>query len=144
MPTWAEFEILQAKFIELGVPTIVCDPRDLRFEDNRLTADGQAIDLVYRRVLINDILSRADDCRALTERIAARAVCVANTFRCKIPHKKAFFAVLTDERFADLFTADEQAAALRHVPWTRLVAEGRPDARRQGHRPRAAYPCEPP
>ncbi len=26
VPTWAEFEILQAKFIELGVPTIVCDP----------------------------------------------------------------------------------------------------------------------
>ena len=125
MPTWAEFEILQAKFIELGVPTIVCDPRDLRFEDNRLTADGQAIDLVYRRVLINDILSRADDCRALTEAYAARAVCVANTFRCKVPHKKAFFAVLTDERFADLFTADEQATAARHIPWTRLVAEGR-------------------
>ena len=124
VPTWAEFEILQAKFIELGVATIVCDPRDLRFEDNRLTADGQAIDLVYRRVLINDILSRADDCRALTEAYAARAVCVANTFRCKIPHKKAFFAVLTDERFADLFSADEQATALRHVPWTRLVAEG--------------------
>jgi len=125
VPTWAEFEILQAKFIELGVPTIVCDPRDLRFEDNRLTADGQAIDLVYRRVLINDILSRADDCRALTDAYAARAVCVANTFRCKVPHKKAFFAVLTDERFADLFTADEQVTALRHIPWTRLVAEGR-------------------
>ena len=30
VPTWAEFEILQAQFIELGVPTIVCDPRDLR------------------------------------------------------------------------------------------------------------------
>ena len=92
VPTWAEFEILQAKFIELGVPTIVCDPRDLRSSGDRLTADGQAIDLVYRRVLINDILSRADDCRALTDAYAARAVCVANTFRCKIPHKKAFFA----------------------------------------------------
>ena len=78
---------------------------------HRLTADGQAIDLVYRRVLINDIVSRADDCRALTEAYAARAVCVANTFRCKMPHKKAFFAVLTDERFADMFSADEQAIA---------------------------------
>ena len=132
VPTWAEFEILQAKFIELGVPTIVCDPRDLRFEDNRLTADGQAIDLVYRRVLINDILSRADDCRALTEAYAARAVCVANTFRCKIPHKKAFFAVLTDERFADLFTADEQATAAAPHP---LDAPGcRRRARREAAR----------
>ena len=78
--------------IELGVPTIVCDPRELEFEAARLRADGRAIDLVYRRVLINDILARPADCRALTEAYAARAVCVANTFRCKIPHKKAFFA----------------------------------------------------
>jgi uncharacterized circularly permuted ATP-grasp superfamily protein len=124
VPTWAEFEILQAKFIQLGVPTIVCDPRDLRFEDNRLTADGQAIDLVYRRVLINDILSRADDCRALTEAYAARAVCVANTFRCKIPHKKAFFAILTDQRYAHLFERADLDAIHGHVPWTRMVDAG--------------------
>src|SRR4029450_5991868 len=92
-------------------------------EDNRLTADGQAIDLVYRRVLISDILSRADDCRALTEAYAARSVCVANTFRCKIPHKKAFFAVLTDERNAALFSDEEREIIAAHVPWTRILAD---------------------
>jgi uncharacterized circularly permuted ATP-grasp superfamily protein len=51
-------------------------------------------------------------------------VCVANTFRCKIHHKNAFFAVLTDERFTSLFTDEERAIAHAHVPWTRLVAEG--------------------
>ena len=30
----------------------------------------------------------------LVDAYAARAVCVANTLRCKIAHKKAFFAVL--------------------------------------------------
>ena len=49
-------------------------------------------------MLINDIVARADECRALTDAYEQRAVCVANTFRCKIAHKKAFFAVLTDER----------------------------------------------
>ena len=124
VPTWPEFEMLQARFTALGVPTVVCDPRDLTFSDGALVAQGSRIDLVYRRVLINDILARPDECRALTDAYASRAVCVANTFRCKIPHKKAFFAVLTDERFADLFTADERATVARHVPWTRLVADG--------------------
>ena len=124
VPTWPEFEMLQARFTALGVPTVVCDPRDLTFSDGTLVAQGSRIDLVYRRVLINDILARPDECRALTDAYASRAVCVANTFRCKIPHKKAFFAVLTDERFADLFTADERATVARHVPWTRLVADG--------------------
>jgi hypothetical protein len=56
------------------------------------------IDLVYRRVLINDIVDRPDECAALVRAYEARAVCVANTFQCKLPHKKAFFAVLTDPR----------------------------------------------
>ena len=34
---------------------------------------------------------------------ASGAVCVANNFRCKIPHVKAFFAVLTDEKNARYF-----------------------------------------
>src|SRR4029078_1290846 len=105
VPTWPEFEMLQAHFRSLGVPTIVCAPRELEFSGDALSHDGTKIDLVYRRVLINDILSRPDDCKALIDAYAARAVCVANTFRCKIPHKKAFFAVLTDDRFADLFDA---------------------------------------
>jgi uncharacterized circularly permuted ATP-grasp superfamily protein len=49
---------------------------------------------------------------------------VANTFRCKIPHKKAFFAVLTDPRWGHLFTADEHALIAAHVPWTRLLTAG--------------------
>ena len=123
VPTWAEFEIIQARFEQLGVPTVVVDPRELEFDGRSLVAAGRAIDLVYRRVLINDILARPDECRALVDAYRSRAVCVANTFRCKIPHKKAFFAVLTDERFAHLFSADERALFARHVPWTRVVAD---------------------
>jgi uncharacterized circularly permuted ATP-grasp superfamily protein len=125
VPTWAEFEMLQARFIELGVPTVVCEPQDLVFDGTSLSLDGRHIDLVYRRCLVNDIVDRPDDCRALVDAYAARAVCVANTLRCKLPHKKAFFAVLTDARFADLFDASDRAAIAPHVPWTRLVREGR-------------------
>jgi hypothetical protein len=125
VPTWAEFLILQAKFESLGVPTTVCTPQELEFDGHRLAADGRSIDLVYRRVLINDILDKTDECRALVDAYAARAVCVANTFRCKIPHKKAFFALLTDERYGALFSPEEREIAARHVPWTRLVTEGR-------------------
>jgi hypothetical protein len=125
VPTWSEFEILQERFERRGVPTIVCDPRDLEFDGSRLAAHGRPIDLVYRRVLINDIVDRPEECAALVGAYEARAVCVANTFRCKIPHKKAFFAVLTDERHESLFSTGERALVRAHVPWTRLVREGR-------------------
>lgn len=123
VPTWNEFLILQERFEGLGVPTVVADPRELEFDGRHLVAQGRRIDLVYRRVLVNDVVARPADCRALVEACAARAVCLANTFRCKIPHKKAFFAVLTDDRFADLFTADEHAVIAASVPWTRVLAD---------------------
>jgi uncharacterized circularly permuted ATP-grasp superfamily protein len=125
VPTWTEFEILAEYFTAQGVPTVVADPRDLSFERGGLYAQGHRIDLVYRRVLINDILARPDDNAALVEAYRTRAACVANTFRCKIPHKKAFFAILTDEAHAGLFTTEERALFAAHVPWTRLVAESK-------------------
>jgi hypothetical protein len=121
VPTWTEFEILRDAFIAAGVPTIVCDPRELVFANGTLTAQGTRIDLVYRRVLVNDILARGDECRALVDACAGRAVCMANSFRCKLAHKKAFFAILTDPSHAALFTSAEHAVIRAHVPWTRVL-----------------------
>ena len=44
VPTWREFEILQARFEKMGVPTLVADPRDLVFDGKKLTAHGKKID----------------------------------------------------------------------------------------------------
>ena len=123
VPTWSEFEILQASFEREGVPTIVCDPRELVFDGEKLTAQGRRIDLLYRRVLINDIVARPAECDALVKAYAAGAVCVSNALTCKIPHKKAFFAVLTDERNSALFSGAERELIRRHIPWTRLLAD---------------------
>lgn len=123
VPTWSEFEILKVRFEKMGVPTVVADPRDLVFDGKKLTAHGKKIDLVYRRVLMNDIVSRPAECAALVKAYSANAVCVANSFRCKIPHVKTFFAVLTDERNGALFSHGERQIIQRHVPWTRVVAD---------------------
>jgi uncharacterized circularly permuted ATP-grasp superfamily protein len=123
VPTWSEFELLRGAFLDAGVPAEICDPRDLVFDGHRLTANGRPIDLVYRRVLINDIVARPDECRALVDAYRHGAVCMANSLRCKIPHKKAFFAVLTDERYKHLFPADDLATIAPHVPWTRVVRD---------------------
>jgi uncharacterized circularly permuted ATP-grasp superfamily protein len=126
VPTWSEFQILRERFGRRGVKAIVADPRDLTFENGKLIAEGQAIDLVYRRVLIADIIAREAECRTLLDAYEQRAVCMANTLQCKIPHKKAFFAVLTDDTHAQrLFTTSERALIAQHVPWTRVLAEGR-------------------
>src|SRR5829696_734561 len=124
VPTFSEFEILRDAFTALGVHAIVCDPRDLEHvisgvsaagsQAAGLYAQGRRIDLVYRRVLINDMVARAAECRPLVDAYAARTVFVANSLRCKIPHKKAFFAVLSDQQHANLFSAEERALIREH------------------------------
>jgi uncharacterized circularly permuted ATP-grasp superfamily protein len=123
VPTWTEFELLRDAFTALGVPTFVCDPRDVTFDNGTLVCGGERVDILYRRVLMNDIIARPDECAALVEAYATKSVCMANTFRCKLAHKKAFFAVLTDERNAHLFSASDLAAIKAHIPWTRVVSD---------------------
>ncbi len=123
VPTWSEFEILRERFEARGMPTLIAEPKQLHFDGKSLTADGKKIDLVYRRVLINDIVARPQECSALVKAYTANAVCVANTFRCKIPHVKTFFAVLTDEQNGALFSHNERELIKRHIPWTRVVAD---------------------
>ena len=123
VPTVSEFEILQKRFERMGIPTLIADPRELEWDGKSLTTQGKKIDLVYRRVLINDIVAKPAECSALVKAYAANAVCVTNNFRCKIPHVKAFFAVLTGEENGALFSQGERELIRKHIPWTRVVAD---------------------
>jgi hypothetical protein len=127
VPTWSEFEILKERFEALRIPVVLADPRELDWDGKTLSAKGKKIDLVYRRVLINDIVSRPKECAALVKAYEAQAVCVANNFRCKIPHVKAFFAVLTEQKNAKLFSSEELGVIQQHVPWTRVVEDVKSD-----------------
>jgi hypothetical protein len=123
VPTWSEFEILKERFEALRVPVVLADPRELDWDGKNLSAKGTKIDLVYRRVLINDIVARPRECAPLVKAYESQTVCVANNFRCKIPHVKAFFAVLTEQKNAKLFSSEELDVIRQHVPWTRVVED---------------------
>ena len=123
VPTWSEFEILQNRFERMGIPVVLADPSELEFDGEKLVAHGKTIDLLYRRVLINDIVARPKECEMLMNAYESEKVCIANNFRCKIPHVKAFFAVLTNDKNAKYFSAEEQELIHRHVPWTRVVED---------------------
>jgi hypothetical protein len=53
----------------------------------------------------------------------AGAVCMVNPPRCKVLHKKASLAVLSDKRNAHLYTDEEREAIAANIPWTRVVEE---------------------
>ena len=86
---------------------------------------------MYKRLLTNEFLEKVDELQPLLQAIRERAVTVVNPFRCKPIHKKAIFAVLTDDELQPLFTDHERA---RHRRPRALDA-----ARARGaHHPRTA------
>jgi uncharacterized circularly permuted ATP-grasp superfamily protein len=127
MPTQQEFELFKEFFEQEGYPTIICAPEELEFENNRLQAAEFQIDIVYKRLLVNEYLPIMHQYPALLDAYRAGAICMVNSFRSKLIHKKALFAVLTDKRRAGLFSSEEQEAIRKHVPWTRLVRAEKSD-----------------
>jgi hypothetical protein len=125
VPTRTEHHLFRAFFEARGYPSLVCDPRLLTYDGGRLRHDGTAIDVVYRRLLVNELLEKKGELRALLRALADGAVTLVNPFRCKATHKKAVFAVLTDDELLAALPAAERAAITAHVPWTRRVAEAR-------------------
>jgi uncharacterized circularly permuted ATP-grasp superfamily protein len=123
VPTRSEFLLFQDYFQRLGYPCVIADPRETEYRDGRLWADGQAIDLIYKRVLISELYEEGGLEQPMVRAVRDGAVTMANPFRCKVLHKKASLAVLSDERNAELFTADERALIDAHVPWTRVVED---------------------
>jgi hypothetical protein len=120
-PTQKEFELFKEFFEQEGHPSIICSPEELEFKDNRLRAGAFEIDIVYKRLLVNEYLPVMEESPALLDAYRAGAICMVNSFRSKLVHKKALFAILTDERHARLFTNEEREAIRAHVPWTRRV-----------------------
>jgi hypothetical protein len=123
LPTIKEFELFKEYFESKGYPSIICAPQDLEFSGGRLRCGDFEIDIVYKRLLVNEYIPIIAEAPALLDAYRAGAVCMANSFRSKLVHKKAIFAVLTNERYAHFFNEAELAAIHAHVPWTRKFRE---------------------
>ena len=125
VPTRLEFVLYQQYFHSLGIECVVVDPREMDYRGGRLYADGAPVDLIYKRVLITELVNECGLEHGMVRAVRDNAVCMVNPFRSKILHKKASLAVLSDERNARLFRPDELEAIRAHVPWTRIVEDRR-------------------
>jgi uncharacterized circularly permuted ATP-grasp superfamily protein len=123
VPTYSEFLLTQEYLRSQGLDCVIGDPNDAEYRNRKLFLDGQPIDLIYKRVLIHELIERCGLDHAVVRAVREGAVCMVNPFRCKILHKKLSLAVLSDEKNRELFTTDEQEAIAAHIPWTRRVEE---------------------
>lgn len=123
VPTYSEFVLFDSYFRSLGVESRIVDPREVEYKDGKLTAGDYHITLIYKRVLISELLDRGGMNHPVVRAVLDGAVCMVNPFACKMLYKKASLAVLSDEWNRHLFNPDEAQVIDAHVPWTRVVEE---------------------
>jgi hypothetical protein len=123
VPTFNEFLLFQEYFHRLGLECVIADPREVEYRNGKLWAGDFHVTLIYKRVLISELLERGGMEQPVVRAVREGAVCMVNPFSCKLLYKKASFAVLTDERNAAIFGDAERAAIAAHIPWTRRVEE---------------------
>ncbi len=118
----SEYELFRDFFREEGYKVEIVSPEQLEYRNQVLRKGAFEIDVVYRRLGVQEFLIRFDLTHPLVQAYRDRAVCVVNSFRSELAHKKAMFGLLTDETLTAKFPAVERKAIREHVPWTRLVA----------------------
>ncbi len=123
LPTQQEFELFRDYFEDNGYRSFICSPDELEFDGKNLLYKEAVVDIVYKRLLVNEYLPIIESAPALLNAYRVGAVCLVNNFRSKIVHKKAIFAVLTNEHYAHLFNEAELNAIQAHIPWTRKFRE---------------------
>ena len=121
VPTSSEFRILRDYFVAEGFPAVIADPHDLEYNGDYLSVNGFRIDIAYKRVIIHEFLSKLGLDHPLVRSYKQGRVCMANSFRTKLAHKKSAFAVLSDPAYEYLFDPSELETIQKHIPWTRYV-----------------------
>jgi hypothetical protein len=121
----SEFELFREYFRSEGYEAEVVGPEQLEYKNGKLRSGNFTIDLVYRRFSVQEFLVRFDLTHPLVQAYRDRKVCVVNSFRSEMSHKRAMLALLTDDALTAKFPAAEKKAIKEHVPWTRVVAAGK-------------------
>jgi len=121
----SEYEIFRDYFRAEGYETELVSPEQLEYKNGVLKAGAFEIDLIYRRVSAQEFLLRFTLSHPLLQAYRDRRVCIVNSFRSELSHKKAMFALLTEEALTAKFPINERKAIKEHLPWTRVVKAGK-------------------
>jgi hypothetical protein len=122
-----EYLLLRDRFRKEGFQTELVWPDQLEYRNGVLRRGDFPIDLVFRRVRAHEFLVRYDLTHPLVRAYREHTVCVVNSFRSELAHKKAIFDLLTDHELTSGFPAAEKKAIEEFIPWTRVVAQAKVD-----------------
>ncbi|MBZ5612016.1 MAG: hypothetical protein LAP38_27470 [Acidobacteriia bacterium] len=121
----SESTLIAQLFQREGHQVEVISPDQLEYRNGVLSRGDFPIELIFRRIKVQEFLVRFDLTHPLLRAYRDRAVCLVNSFRSELAQKKAMFELLTDEQITAHFPASERRAIQEFIPWTRVVRESK-------------------
>lgn len=125
--TTIEFEIFKKAFEEEGYLALICDPREMHYENGKLIGTDKnqkvsaPIDMVYRRVVTSDFLERIDECEEFLNAYKDNAFMMFGSFRSQVMHSKVIFDMLLAPETKRLLTDNENKFLEKHIPKTKKL-----------------------
>ena len=127
--TVGEFHLFARLFSKYGMPASVVTTDDIVLEDGALKAHGKPIDLVYRRLVTQDLLARLSPDHTIVRAMAENVCLIANGFEGYKASNKGLFSLLSDPAQRPPTLTEEEIGAIdASLPWTRLCEAGRTTA----------------
>lgn len=119
-----EFKVFSKYFAQHGYECIVCDVRELHFENGVLTGpDGLPIHAIWRRSVTNDVLDHWDESQDLINALRQEAVILIGSFAGHLVHDKQIFEALRHPQTKAFLSDEENAFVEQHVPQTLFLDE---------------------
>jgi hypothetical protein len=115
-----EQEELARRFTELGVPTVWCDPREVRRTRGRLRGPDGPIDIVYKRVLTSELLERRGEVDAYLKAVLAGQVLQLDPFTADILYDKGFLAWMREPEALGRISPDARRLVKGMLPESRF------------------------
>jgi glutathionylspermidine synthase len=123
LPTADEFVLLQQFFESKGLKTIITSPQRFTLDGDSMMADGEKVDLIYRRVITRELIEKFDQVQDFVGGARNHLACMCNPFRSFIVGNKKILDLLTDQRFHHIYDRDELEVIHKTIPWTRVLAD---------------------
>jgi hypothetical protein len=117
-----EYVLLRDFFRSEGYAAEMVSPEQLEYHGGVLRHGNFQVDLIWRRVKVQEFLLHHDLSHPLVRAYRDGAVCLVNSFRSELAHKKAIFDLLTDETVTESFPLAEKKVIRQYIPWTRVVS----------------------
>ncbi len=123
--TRTEFEQFRRLFRKEGIEAEIVEPNQLATENNKILFNNKPVDLIYKRILWQDLIEFPEAEKNILNAFRCMEVCVVNSLGSRLIGNKFLFSVIKDDHIfgkefdnIDILVSRDRYKTISYIPWT--------------------------